>query len=91
MPRHESVTDEYVADLNAKLQEAFDRVSKAPNWPETQKRMVTGSYAYLVAIDRVDYGWSREEIESELSARTVFGKMPNAIKVIGNRRVDEDT
>ena len=60
MPRHESVTDEYVADFRKGgfLAEA-ERVEVAPDWPETQKRMVAGTYPYLVAQGRVDQGWTR--------------------------------
>jgi hypothetical protein len=91
MPRHESVTDEYVAELKAKFYDEAERVKTAPDWPETQKRIVTGTHPYLVAMGRVDQGWSREEIATELGIRAGFGKIPNPISVIGNRRIVEDT
>ena len=90
MPRHESVTDEYIAELKTGLQTEEERVKTAPNWQETQKAIVTGTNAYRIALERVEEGWSREEIETELQARTVFGKLPNPIRVVGNRRIDEE-
>jgi hypothetical protein len=90
MPRHESVTDEFIAELKSGFEREAGRVKAAPNWPETQKRIVTGTNAYQVALGRVDEGWTREEIEDELGIRTGFGKMPNPMRVIGNRRIDEE-
>uniref|UniRef100_A0A372IQ90 Uncharacterized protein n=2 Tax=Paracidobacterium acidisoli TaxID=2303751 RepID=A0A372IQ90_9BACT len=90
MPQHPSVTDEYIAQLDADFEAEAERVKAAPDWPETQKRMVTGTYAYRTALDRVEQGWARDEIERELGIRTVFGKLPNPVQVIGNRRLDEE-
>lgn len=90
MPRHESVTDSFVDDLKAEWRREAERVKTAPSWPETQKAMFAGTYAFQVALGRVDEGWSREEIKSELGIRTIFGALPNPINVIGNRRVDEE-
>jgi ribosome-binding protein aMBF1 (putative translation factor) len=90
MPRHESVTNEYVAELKAKYNDEVERVKIASDWPETQKRTVTGTHPYLVALDRVDQGWSREEIATELGIRTGFGEFPGPISVIGNRQIDEN-
>jgi hypothetical protein len=89
MPRHESVTDEYVADLKAKLQEAFHRVKTAPNWPGTQKQMVAGSHAYLTALNSVEAGWSHDQIALDLAIRTGLGKLAGYPKVIGNTLIDE--
>jgi hypothetical protein len=58
MPRHASVTDEYVAELEAGFLAEAERVKAAPDWPETQKRIVTGTYAYLIAAGRVKEGWT---------------------------------
>jgi len=90
MPRHESVTDEYIEELKASLKAEAERVRTAPDWPETQKRMVTGLNAYQTALDRAEQGWSRAEIENELGVRTLFEKRPNPIRVIGNRTEEED-
>jgi hypothetical protein len=89
MPRDESVTDEFIERLKTGFAAAADQVRSALSWPETQKQMVTGTYAYKVALERADEGWTREEIERELSLRSVFGQLPNPIQVIGNRRPDE--
>ena len=51
--------------------------------------MVTGTYPYLVAQSRVDQGWTRDEIARELETRTIFGKMPGPINVIGDEKRDE--
>jgi hypothetical protein len=89
MPRHESVTDDYVAELRAGFLAEAERVKAAPDWDETRKRMVTGTYPYLVATSRVDEGWTREEIARELATRTIFGKMPGPVNVIGDEKRDE--
>jgi hypothetical protein len=83
MPRHESVTDEYVDELRAGFLAQAERVKAAPDWPETQKRMNTGTYPYLLAQGRVDQGWTRDEITRELEVRTMFGELPELIEVIG--------
>ena len=88
MSRHKSITDEYVAELETGFKSEVVRVQAAPDWPETQKRMVTGTYAYLTALNRVKEGWSRDEIAHELALRTGFGKLPNEVRVIGNTRTD---
>jgi hypothetical protein len=90
MPRHESVTDEYIEELNAGLKAEIERVQAASDFAETQKRMITGTNAYRTALDRVEEGWSREEIAQELGIRTGLGKLPNEIRVIGNRKIDEE-
>lgn len=89
MPRHESVTDEYIEELKDGLKAEAERVRMAPDWQKTQKRMVTGTYAYQTALDRAEQGWTREEIQRELEIRTTFGKLPNQVHVIGNRTIDE--
>ena len=83
MPKHESVTDNYVAELEAGFLAEAKHVKAAADWAETQKRTVTGTYPYLVALGRVKEGWSREDIDRELGIRTVFGKLPNPLTVIG--------
>jgi hypothetical protein len=88
---HESVTAEYIAELNAGFQAEAKRVEETGlDWPEVQKRMVTGTYAYKTALERVEQGWTRDEIQTELGIRTAFGGAPGPIRVIGNRRIDED-
>jgi hypothetical protein len=83
MPRHESVTDEYVDELRVGFLAQVERVKAAPDWPETQKRMNTGTYPYLVAQGRVDQGWTRDEIARELAVRIVTGRLGGPINVIG--------
>jgi hypothetical protein len=78
MPRHESVTDEYVARLDASFLAAAEWVRSAPDWPETQRRMQGGTYTYIVAMQRVEMEWSATQIENELSIRLTFGNMPGA-------------
>jgi hypothetical protein len=89
MPRHESVTDEYVAELQAGFLAEAERVKAAPDWPETRKRMVTGTYAYLVAIRCADEGWTRERIALDLETRKLFGALPGPTNVIGDEKRDE--
>jgi hypothetical protein len=84
MPRHESVTDGYVAQLQAGFLAEAERVKAASGWPKTHKRMSAGAYAYLVAQSRVDEGWTRDRIAQELEVRTIFGKMPGPINAIGD-------
>ncbi|HKE26140.1 MAG TPA: hypothetical protein VKB88_27475 [Bryobacteraceae bacterium] len=66
MPRHESVTDEFVADLNRGFLAEAEQVQAAPDWDETQRRMIGGTYPYLAAKKRVDEGWPMEEIKREI-------------------------
>jgi hypothetical protein len=88
---HESVTDDYVAELESGFLAEAERVKAAPDWAETQKRIVTGTHAYLVALGRVKEGWSREDIDRELGVRSFFGKIPNPLTVIGgNEKPDRD-
>jgi hypothetical protein len=89
MPRHESVTDEYVAGWQAKFFAEADRVKAAPNWPETQKLMVTFTYPYSVAINRVDGGWTQEEIARELAVRITTARLTGTINVIGDEKREE--
>lgn len=90
MPRHESVTDEYIAEVCVGLLEEIERVRSAFDWKETQKRMVTGTYALQISLNRVEQGWSRDEISRELGIRSLFGELPGPILVVGNRPIDED-
>jgi hypothetical protein len=91
MPRHESVTDDYVAELESGFLAEAERVKAAPDWGETQKRIVTGTYAYRVALDRVKEGWNREDIDRELKIRTASGKLPGPLMVIGgDEKPDRD-
>jgi hypothetical protein len=83
MPRHESVSDEYVAELRAGFLAEAEWVRSASDWPETQRRMVMGTYPYLVALGRVDERWSREQISRELEIRRAFRDAPNRVRVIG--------
>jgi hypothetical protein len=89
MPRHDTVTDEFVADLQAGFLEEAERVQNASTWPETQKRIVTGTYAFLTAMGRVEQGWTKEEITQELGSRTALGSLPNPLIVIGNRQIED--
>jgi hypothetical protein len=82
-PRHESVTDEYVDKLRAGFLAHAERVKAAADWPETQKRMNTGTYPFILAQSRVDQGWTQDEITRELEVRTMFGELPELIEVIG--------
>jgi hypothetical protein len=51
--------------------------------------MVTGTYAYLVAIRCADEGWARERIALDLETRKLFGAMPGPLNVIGDEKRDE--
>ncbi len=51
MPRHESVTDEFVAELKARFETEAAGVRDAPNWPEAQRRIPIAKVAKIV-------GWS---------------------------------
>jgi hypothetical protein len=82
MPRHESVTDEYVAELQAGFVAEAGRVKAAPDWSETQRRMIGGTHPFLVATGRVNEGWTREEIANELTTRLTLGKMTT--RVVGS-------
>jgi hypothetical protein len=75
---HESITDEYVAELQARFLAAAELVKDAPGWPETQRRMNSGTYAYIVAMGRVNEGWSREQITAELVTIRLVGNLPGA-------------
>jgi hypothetical protein len=66
-PRHESITDKFVAKLRAGFLAGAEQVKATPDWPTAQKRMTTITYPYLVAIGRVNDGWTIEEITVELA------------------------
>ncbi len=68
MPRHESVTDEYVDGLRA-------GVGAAPDRPETLGWVNTGTYPYLVALRHVNQGWTRDKIAEELAVAIVTGRL----------------
>jgi ribosome-binding protein aMBF1 (putative translation factor) len=89
MPRDESVSDEYVAELQAKFLVEAERVKAARDWAETQKQMVAGTYPYLIAQSRVNEGWTQEEIARELAVRIVTGRLVGPINVIGDEKRDE--
>jgi hypothetical protein len=89
MPRDESVTDEYVAELRAGFLAGAERIKDAPDWPETQRLMVTYTYPYLVAQGRVDQGWTREQIAGELAVRITAARLTGTINVIGDEKRDE--
>ena len=84
MPRDESVTDDYLADLRTRFLAEAERVKATPDWDETRKRMVTWTYPYLVAIGRVDEGWTQEEIARELAVRITTGRLAGPINLMGN-------
>jgi hypothetical protein len=89
MPRHESVTERFVGELRAGFLAEAERVKDAPDWPETQKRMASGTYAYLVATSRLDEGWTQYDIAQELGIRAGFGKTPGQINLTGDEKRDE--
>jgi hypothetical protein len=89
MSRHESVTDEYVAELRARFLIQAERVYAAPGWPETQRLMVTYTYPLLVAQSRVDQGWTRDQIAEELAVRITTARLTGTITVIGDEKRDE--
>jgi hypothetical protein len=91
MPRDESVTDDYLADLRAKFLAAAERVKAAPDWDETRKRMVTWTYPYLVAIGRVEEGWALDDIAGELAVRMTTARLAGSapFNVIGDEKRDE--
>jgi hypothetical protein len=82
MRRHESVTDEYVDELRAGFLAQTQRVKAAANWPETQKLMNTFTYPYVVALSRVDQGWTREKITEELKVTMVTRRLKGSTDVI---------
>jgi hypothetical protein len=84
MPRDESVTDEYIAELRAGFLARAEWVKAAPDWPETQRRMIAGTYPYLTAAGRVNEGWTHEKIARELKIRTMLGQ--STTEVIGSER-----
>jgi hypothetical protein len=76
MPRHETVTDEYVDELEAGLRAP----AAAPN---RQGLVNTGAYPYLVALRHVDQGWTRDEIAKDLTVAIVTGRLRGTFHVIG--------
>ena len=78
MPRHETVTDEYVDGLRASLRAQ----AAAPN---RQGLVNTGAYPYLVALRHVDQGWTRDKIAEELAVAIVTGRLRGTFNVIGEQ------
>ena len=66
-PRHSTITDAYVAELRSRFSTAAEHVRAAPDWPETQRRMATGTHPYVVAFERIARGWSREDVDAGLA------------------------
>jgi len=89
MARHESVTDEYVAELQARFLVQAERVKAATDWPETQKLMATYTYPLLVAQSRVEQGWTRNQIAEELAVRVTVTRASGTVDVIGDEKRDE--
>lgn len=83
---HESVTEEFIAELRAGFSREAERVKAAPDWPETQKRTIAGTHPYLTALARVDEGWTRAEIGQELSMRMMLGGITT--KILGSEKRD---
>jgi hypothetical protein len=81
MPRHKTVTDEYVDGLRAGL----SAQAAAPNRPEKQGWVNTGAYPYLVALRHVDQGWTRDKITEELTVAIVTGRLRGPFNVIGEQ------
>ncbi len=48
--------------------------------------MVTFTYPYSVAIDRIGQGWTRDEIERELKVRITTARLTGTINVIGDEK-----
>jgi hypothetical protein len=71
MPRHKTVTDEYVDGLRDGLRAQ----AGAHNRPATQGWVNTGAYPYLVALRHVDQGWTRDKIAEELAVAIVAGRL----------------
>ena len=80
MPRHKTVTDEYVDELRAGLLAQ----AAAPNWPGNQVWVNTGAYPYLVALRHVDQGWTRDKIAEDLTVAIVSGRL-RPFNVIGEK------
>ena len=79
MTRHESVSDEYVAQLRAGFLTEAELVKSAQDWNETQRRMVDGTHPYLVAIGRANEGWKRDDIARELDASRLLVTSGNQV------------
>ena len=75
MPRHKTVTDEYVNGLRADLRAATNRTG-------TQGWVNTDTYPYLVALRHVDQGWTRDKIAEELAVAIVTGRLLGRFDVI---------
>lgn len=70
MPRHPSVTDQFVADLNVQLQAWVRWVSDASDFQEQQRRIEERTYL-SVALRRVNEGKTQEEITNEMRCMKV--------------------
>jgi hypothetical protein len=84
---HESVTDDYIAELEARFSEAAQEAKDAPDWHQNQKLMGAKTYPLTIAMQRVKEGWTRQEIEDELKVRSVFGDLTDT--VIGDNQTDD--
>lgn len=64
--RHESVTHEYIAKLNAGFLAAAEWVKAVPtgpdDWEETRKRMVGRTYPYVVAMQNAKLDGAEERL-----------------------------
>jgi hypothetical protein len=75
MTFHETVTQEYATELHNRFLTQAEWAKAAPDWRETQRRIIGGVRPYVVAIERADAGWTKEEIERELSVRVTMAHL----------------
>jgi hypothetical protein len=74
MPRHASVTNEYIAMLDRGFDAALDKTKAAP-YSEVGDREDHVCSFYETALERVKAGWSKERIECELRPALVAYKL----------------
>ena len=67
--KHESISEDYLAKLNAQFLQSWDIVQIAAARPKKQQRLVLRAFTYLLALDRVKEGWEKVAIEAELNSR----------------------
>jgi hypothetical protein len=75
MPRHATVTEEYIAMLTRGFDAALDRTIAAPAYSEEGDREEHSCCFYATALERAEAGWSKEEIECELCPAVVAHKL----------------
>ena len=64
--RHPDISDQFVADLNIRFQEAARWVNAVPEGPEKERRKKLATQPLAAALVWCDHGWTPEQILEQI-------------------------